>query len=888
MIGSVCFCSERGAVSFCADAQLQTIDTSADADVARTSHTANVLVESEVSARRISREGEPRGGSYKAVGQATNVPRMGISGRIYGPANTGPPLLSSKQREALLRVFTLGLICVVSFSIRLFSILRYESIIHEFDPWFNFRATKVLVERGVYEFWNWFDERSWYPLGRIVGGTVYPGIMATAAIMHKILNTLGFHVNIREVCVLTAPVFSAFTALSAFALTQECADTSAGIVAAAIISIVPGYISRSVAGSYDNEAVAITAMIFTFYMWTKAVVTGSLLWSLGVCLAYLYMVSTWGGYIFLINVIPVYVLVMLVSGRYSHRLYVAYNTFYVVGTLLSMQIRFVGFNAVQSMEHLGAFGTFGLLNLYCVASWVRSFTGPRIFRAFVRWLVLFTTSIVGGTIALLAVMGVMNVSSGRIMTLLQPTYASKHIPIIASVSEHQPTAWGAYFFDLHLTAYLMPVGMYFCFKRLTDANLFLVTYGMFSAYFSGVMVRLMLVLAPAAAMLSAIGVSGSLKFFMRSLKVPDRPATAVERLIVHAQQPLSSETSLSEQDADGSTSVAFASENKSVVEDGLTAGMEGNAATRGGKKRRNAAATTDVGRGKKTNSGSPRDIAQGTDNGKSTVERRSHTSRSDKPSAVRTVPLLAKPIAFVMAVGTCVFLIQYVRHSIWATSEAYSSPSVVLSARSGDGSRVFFDDYRAAYYWLRQNTADDAKIMSWWDYGYQISGMGNRTVIVDNNTWNNSHIATVGKAMNSPEYFSYKIARKLDVDYVLVIFGGLVGYSSDDINKFLWMVRIPHSVDPTVKELDYLSPSGYTVGEDAGPALKKSLMYHLCYYRFHEVADRQGGAAYDRVRQTIISDAYKLKLKYFEEAFTSENWIVRIYRVKSPDVRGWL
>lgn len=23
---------------------------------------------------------------------------------------------------------------------------------------------------------NWFDEEAWYPLGRIVGGTVYPGM----------------------------------------------------------------------------------------------------------------------------------------------------------------------------------------------------------------------------------------------------------------------------------------------------------------------------------------------------------------------------------------------------------------------------------------------------------------------------------------------------------------------------------------------------------------------------------------------------------------------------------------------------------------------------------------------------------------------------------------
>jgi dolichyl-diphosphooligosaccharide--protein glycosyltransferase len=68
--------------------------------------------------------------------------------------------------------------------------------------------------------------------------------------------------------------------------------------------------------------------------------------------------------------------------------------------------------------------------------------------------------------------------------------------------------------------------------------------------------------------------------------------------------------------------------------------------------------------------------------------------------------------------------------------------------------------------------------------------MANRTVIVDNNTWNNTHIATVGRAMASNEDDAYEIMKKLDVDYVLVIFGGVSGYSSDDINKFLWMVRL--------------------------------------------------------------------------------------------------
>lgn len=50
--------------------------------------------------------------------------------------------------------------------------------------------------------------------------------------------------------------------------------------------------------------------------------------------------------------------------------------------------------------------------------------------------------------------------------------------------------------------------------------------------------------------------------------------------------------------------------------------------------------------------------------------------------------------------------------------------------------------------------------------------------------------------MASTEVEAYKIMTSLDVDYVLVIFGGVIGYSGDDINKFLWMVRIAEGEHP--------------------------------------------------------------------------------------------
>lgn len=58
-----------------------------------------------------------------------------------------------------------------------------------------------------------------------------------------------------------------------------------------MIAIVPGYISRSVAGSYDNEGIAIFCMLLTYYLWIKAVKTGAILWSTMSALAYFYMVS---------------------------------------------------------------------------------------------------------------------------------------------------------------------------------------------------------------------------------------------------------------------------------------------------------------------------------------------------------------------------------------------------------------------------------------------------------------------------------------------------------------------------------------------------------------------------------------------------------------------
>lgn len=73
------------------------------------------------------------------------------------------------------------------------------------------------------------------------------------------------------------------------------------------------------------------------------------------------------------------------------------------------------------------------------------------------------------------------------------------------------------------------------------------------------------------------------------------------------------------------------------------------------------------------------------------------------------------------------------------------------------------------------------------------------------------------------------------MDYVLIIFGGFSYYSGDDINKFLWMVRIGGGVFPHIKEEDYYGKGSYRIDGAASETMLNSLMYSLSFYRFDEI-----------------------------------------------------
>merc|ERR1712032_1376556 len=79
------------------------------------------------------------------------------------------------------------------------------------------------------------------------------------------------------------------------------------------------------------------------------------------------------------------------------------------------------------------------------------------------------------------------------------------------------------------------------------------------------------------------------------------------------------------------------------------------------------------------------------------------------------------------------------------------------------------------YKWMDKETPKDSRVFAWWDYGYQITGIGRRTSLADGNTWNHEHSVT----------------RHL-ADYVLIMTGGV----NDDLGISTHFARIGNSVFP--------------------------------------------------------------------------------------------
>ena len=87
----------------------------------------------------------------------------------------------------------------------------------------------------------------------------------------------------------------------------------------------------------------------------------------------------------------------------------------------------------------------------------------------------------------------------------------------------------------------------------------------------------------------------------------------------------------------------------------------------------------------------------------------------------------------------------------------------------------------------------------------------------------------MGKAIPSNESRAHEIMTELnDVDYMLVIFSGVLGYSGDDINTFLYHLQKRINIVNRVVH-DQAEGHQYVVNVELGHGF---LNYIFCFYHF--------------------------------------------------------
>lgn len=758
-------------------------------------------------------------------------------------------------------VYVVALILNSAYRIRLRAIEDFGPVIHEFDPYFNFRATEYLEEHGAAKFFSWFDYKVWYPLGRPVGTTIYPGMQFTAVAIYRYLLP-GWSLN--DVCCYVPAWFGVIATIITGCITYEAtipANTSSNLaqflwdifqgrrsptaiissaaaasspaLACAVLSmgfmaIVPAHLMRSVGGGYDNESVATSAMVLTFYCWMRALrndnsFSSYVFFGCMTGLAYFYMVAAWGGYIFVLNLIGVHAAMLVGMGRFSDKVYTSYSLFYVLGTFLAIQVPVVGWAPLKSLEQLGPGGVFlgyqvlqacEILkrrnNLSRSAAWkIR----VQVFAALAGALLIFGV--------FLAPAGYFGPLSSRVRGLfVQHTKTGN--PLVDSVAEHQPASSRAYFQYLHHVCSIAPIGYVLVLCHLSDSSSFLIAWGTASYFFSHKMVRLILLTAPIGSIMGGIAAGRIASWCF--------------------QQWWSSESQ---------------GDNNNNNDDVVSAQSEQDSAdAKGGKdakKRKNPRKIPAGAKSRSKNGG-------GTFDGVVSLKQAVESASNSREGLFVRRTMTAVVLVLAYTIGT-----SFVTYC-WRLSKDLSNPSIIIQGRLKDGSVVTVDDYREAYWWLRDNTPEDARIMAWWDYGYQITGISNRTTIADGNTWNHEHIALLGLALTTNVDDGYEIARHL-ADYVLIWGGG----GGDDLAKSPHLARIANSVyrdhcsDPSCRAFGVIDNRG-----TASPMMSRSLLYQLHGHK---------------IRPEVQVDPNQ-----FEEVYKSKYGKVRIFKIVgvSEESKRWV
>ncbi len=435
------------------------------------------------------------------------------------------------------------LIFFIAFTIRVLP-LRWENLsggtalLNEFDPYYQFSITQHMVDNGLISpYWptHWINTQKWFPDGLDMS-TSLPALPMTAAAIYQVISVFGVNIDLMTFTSILPAAIAVVSCFILYLVGKDMGGRAVGLFSALFLALAPSFLQRSSLGFFDTEVPGVLGLVLFIYLFLRSLdgnrsLRGSIMYSLGAGGALAYFIAGWGAAYYLIGLSVMFVFILVLLRRYSQRMLINYSITFGLALFIGTKVPYISLSYLISGAVLPVAAVFVVL---VVAEILRNNISMK------SKLALAVAAIVGivGGFAALSFFGLIGGIAGKFETVLAP-FIRASSPLIDSVAEQRISAWGNLYIELGVSILFFLVGLYFTLRNPTNRNIFLLLFAVTSLYFATSMVRLLVLFAPAFAIIASIGIIGSLKPFFTLLQEAPRTLAKSKRRLARVSKEYS-------------------------------------------------------------------------------------------------------------------------------------------------------------------------------------------------------------------------------------------------------------------------------------------------------------------------------------------------------------
>jgi dolichyl-diphosphooligosaccharide---protein glycosyltransferase len=426
------------------------------------------------------------------------------------------------QTRHLLVIAVLALAFSSALIMRFYPI-KYGYYLNEFDPYFDYRATKFIVDNGLGAYWQWHDTMSWYPEGRDVPGTSQAVLHITAAYLYQ---AFGRGLSLMDFTIAFPAIMGALTAIAVFALVRVVGGTTAGMFSALFWAFSPAIIQRGNLGWFKSEPLGLFFGIAAIYLFISAIKHKEIKYAIAKAIAGGLILGlangAWGGIQYFSIPISLFFIALPFFRRdLTIPMYVAI-AFTALTLITAAAFPRPGLSFVLGLPGLAMMAGTAFL---VIAFYVKKISRPMVQTRNMAFLLI---AFVAVGIAFIAA-GAYVSPSFRYLNAINPFIGSID-PLVESVAEHFTPTVADYFIDFSVLLMFAGLGGWLAFRRRNDTAIFALLIGITGVYVSATFARLLVFASVGIIVLAGLGLYEVTRSVMAYREAAATPATGPTRL----------------------------------------------------------------------------------------------------------------------------------------------------------------------------------------------------------------------------------------------------------------------------------------------------------------------------------------------------------------------